>query len=176
MAATKIAQSLHYLQERRSHRTHPEMVGATIVVIPNNNTLSDFKRYLRQYLMVSMPISDSSLYCIFSHNSVLHDGAIFVRGNRIIAVKAFFRITGQYKNQPSIGHGTRHASAQEFSKHARRHKPITFVLSEEDGLIRSCIAGEIKKINYKFIPRLLIEHHHANYADYYHKQQLTIME
>ena len=159
VAATALANSMKYLQEKRNDREHPEDVGATVVVIPYNKSLKDYKKYLRQFLTVSMEVNDSALFGIFCHESELHDGAIFVRGNRIIAVKAFFRMTGLYKNKPSIGHGTRHASAQEFSKNCAADTPLTFVLSEEDGLIRSCIAGEIKKIDWKNIPKLILQTH-----------------
>merc|ERR1712130_262255 len=161
-AAINLGQSIEYLRNKREDPHHPEAVGATVVVIPKNKSLTDYKGYLRQYLPVSMQLNQDSLFCIFSHQSILHDGAVFVQGAEIVAVKAFFRLTAKYKNNPSIGHGTRHASAQEFSKHfkTRRNVPVTFVLSEEDGLIRSCINGKIKKIHSTDIAKLIATHHY----------------
>merc|ERR1719295_76537 len=106
-----------------------------------------------------MEVSGGTLLSIFAHESPLHDGAIFVRGNRIIAVKAFFRLTGK-SNTVSIGHGTRHASAKEFSKHAFKHRTIVLVLSEEDGQLRSCVNGQLHKISTENIGKLVAEQQH----------------
>ena len=107
----------------------------------------------------------------------LHDGAIFVRCGEIIAVKAFFRLSGEYKQNAMIGHGTRHASAIEFSKHSKTRKSVTLVLSEEDGLIRSCIAGTITKIHCSDIAKLIACHHYYQYSNTYTntKEELTVI-
>jgi len=154
--STVLAQAIAYLEMQRTATEHAEDVGATIVVIPTDKKLSDYGAYLRQYLPVSMEVNGGTLLSIFAHMSPLHDGAIFVRGDRIIAVKAFFRLTGD-SDSVSIGHGTRHASAKEFSKHAFKHRTFVLVLSEEDGLLRSAVNGKLLKMSTDNIGRLVAE-------------------
>jgi len=139
---------------------HAEDVGATIVVIPADKDMSDYKAYVRSYLPVSIEVNGGTLLSIFKHSSPLHDGPIFVRGDRIIAVKAFFRLTGD-SDTVSIGHGTRHASVKEFSKHAFEHRTIVLVLSEEDGRLRSCVDGVLHKISTDNIGKLVAEQQHC---------------
>lgn len=54
-----------------------------------------------------------------------------------------------------------HASAAEFSRHAKAHRPLTFVLSEEDGKVRSIIDGEMRKIECDDISKLICQHHYS---------------
>jgi len=154
-----LTEAVRQLTLQRTAAEHAEDVGATIVVIPADKSMADYKAFVRQSLPVSMEVSGGSLLSIFGHQSPLHDGAIFVRGDRIIAVKAFFRLTGD-SDSVSIGHGTRHASAKEFSKHSFKHRTIVLVLSEEDGLLRSCVDGVLHKLSIDNIGSVLAEQQH----------------
>ena len=158
-AAQNLADALRELQARR-RRNDKEMeeLGATIVLIPDSAKFEHYRPYIRQSLEVEMDINAESLHSIFTHRSELHDGAVFAHRGKVIAVRCFFRVTSHKKRERGI-HGTRHASAAEFSRHAMEHRPLTFVLSEEDGKIRSIINGEMAKIECEDIPKLIRQHH-----------------
>merc|ERR1712013_61721 len=143
-----------------------ESVGATIVVIPSDKTMADYSAYLLQSVPVSLEVCAGSLTRIFDHDSTLHDGAIFVRNDRIIAAKAFFKLTGDtLRNSVSIGFGTRHASAKEFSQRAFQHRPTVLVLSEEDGQLRSCVDGKLRRISVENIDGIIAEQQNRGDGD-----------
>ena len=70
-AAMDLEQSIKYLQSKRESPDDPENIGATIVIIPSNKSLADYKKYLKQYLPVSMKLTQDSLFHICNHKSVV---------------------------------------------------------------------------------------------------------
>ena len=78
-------------------------MGATIVVLNENVNMEDLHKFLKQKQTCKIPVCKEMLKAIFEHSSELHDGAIFIQKNWIVACKAFFRVTGEMIDTPNIG-------------------------------------------------------------------------
>ena len=70
------------------------------------------------------------LVSIFTPGGPLHDGAVIVRGNRIVAAGAFLPLTTT--PPPKLEHGTRHRAALGLSEDS---DALVIVISEENGSI-----------------------------------------
>ena len=94
---------------------------------------------LRMYAETAKPIdaliSTELLVSIFTPGGPLHDGAVIIRGNRVIAAGAFLPLTAS--TDPKLGHGTRHRAALGLSEES---DALVIVVSEENGSI--AVAGE----------------------------------
>jgi diadenylate cyclase len=75
------------------------------------------------------------LVSIFTPGGPLHDGAVIVRGNRIVAANAFLPLTAT--PDPTLAHGTRHRAAIGLSEES---DALIIIVSEENGSV--AVAGE----------------------------------
>lgn len=84
-------------------------------------------------------LSAGLIESIFNTKSPLHDGAVVVKGNRILAAGCFLPLT-----QKSISKdmGTRHRAAVGISEES---DVLSIVISEETGIISSVRDGDIKR-------------------------------
>ncbi|HKL94667.1 MAG TPA: DNA integrity scanning protein DisA nucleotide-binding domain protein [Clostridia bacterium] len=84
-------------------------------------------------------LSSGLIESIFNTKSPLHDGAVVVKGNRILAAGCFLPLT-----QKSISKdmGTRHRAAVGISEES---DVLSIVISEETGIISSVRDGDIKR-------------------------------
>lgn len=73
-------------------------------------------------------ITRELLVSIFTTGGPLHDGAVLVRGNRIVAANAFLPLTTT--PDPQLAHGTRHRAAIGLSEEC---DAFVIVISEENG-------------------------------------------
>ena len=73
---------------------------------------------------------------IFNPGSPLHDGAVIVRGNRIVAAGALLPLTDT--PDPKLAHGTRHRAALGLSEES---DAVIVVVSEENGSIGVATEG-----------------------------------
>jgi diadenylate cyclase len=80
------------------------------------------------------------LHTIFCHDTPLHDGAVVVRKNRIVAAGCFLHLT----TDPSLSQelGTRHRAAIGITEET---DAIAVVVSEETGTISVAIEGKITR-------------------------------
>ena len=70
------------------------------------------------------------LVSIFTPGGPLHDGAVIIRGNRIVSANAFLPLTST--PDPKLAHGTRHRAALGMSEES---DALILVVSEENGEI-----------------------------------------
>lgn len=77
---------------------------------------------------------------IFIPNTPLHDGAVVVRGNRVLAAGAFLPLTQNRNLDKDLG--TRHRAALGISE---RSDALVVVVSEETGTISLCSNGQISR-------------------------------
>lgn len=73
-------------------------------------------------------LSTELLVTIFTPGGPLHDGAVLIRGSRIVAANAFLPLTGT--PDPQLAHGTRHRAALGLSEET---DAFVIVILEENG-------------------------------------------
>jgi len=99
---------------------------------------------LRMYAEAAKPVdalvSSELLVSIFTPGGPLHDGAVIVRGNRIVAAGAFLPLTTT--PPPKLEHGTRHRAAIGLSEDS---DALIIVISEENGSIAVATEGGLKE-------------------------------
>lgn len=77
---------------------------------------------------------------IFIPNTPLHDGAVVIRGDRVLAAGAFLPLTQNRNLDKELG--TRHRAALGISE---RSDALVVVVSEETGTISLCSNGQISR-------------------------------
>ena len=133
--------------ERFSDTTLNEIVKASVemgkvktgalIVIENKDTLSE---YSHTGIEIDAAISSQLLINIFEHNTPLHDGAIIIRGNRIIAATCYLPLSDN--TQLSKDLGTRHRAGIGISENT---DSLTIIVSEESGKISVAYDGKIER-------------------------------
>jgi len=97
---------------------------------------------LRMYEEGAKPVdallSVEMLVAIFTPGGPLHDGAVIVRGNRILAAGAFLPLTTVADGK--LAHGTRHRAALGLSEES---DALLIVISEENGSIAAASEGTL---------------------------------
>ena len=98
-----------------------------LIVIEKEFTLRDYEK---TGILVDGRVSSQLLINIFEHNTPLHDGAVIIRGNRIIAATCYLPLTASQDLSKELG--TRHRAAVGISEVTDSY---TIVVSEETGAI-----------------------------------------
>ena len=88
-------------------------------------------------------ISDSLLLNIFEPDTPLHDGAVVIRGNRIVAASCLLPLTEARNLSQELG--TRHRSAIGISEQSEVSDAVVMVVSEETGTISLARNGELHR-------------------------------
>ncbi|MEL7589372.1 MAG: diadenylate cyclase CdaA [Prolixibacteraceae bacterium] len=110
--------------------------GALIVVAQK----SELREFVRTGEKINAVISDALLETIFFKNTPLHDGAVIIIGNRIIAARCIMPITDKRDLDPSLG--LRHRAAIGITEVT---DALAIVVSEEKGRISFARAGQIQQ-------------------------------
>ena len=108
-----------------------------LIVIENNVPLGEYER---TGITMDALVSSQLLLNIFEHNTPLHDGAIIVRGNRIVSATCYACPGQPYRYGKELG--TRHRAAVGISEVS---DAMTVVVSEETGAISITQYSEIKR-------------------------------
>jgi uncharacterized protein (TIGR00159 family) len=90
--------------------------------------------------MIKAEISAELLETIFFKNTPLHDGAVLIEGDIILAARCPLPITDQVSLPPN--YGMRHRAAIGMSEHS---DALVVVVSEESGYITVVDTGEIRE-------------------------------
>ena len=106
-----------------------------LIVIEQDVTL---KEYERTGIALDSLVSSQLLINIFEHNTPLHDGAIIVRGNRIVSATCYLPLSDNMGLSKELG--TRHRAAVGISEVC---DALTIVVSEETGNVSIAIGGEL---------------------------------
>ncbi len=95
---------------------------------------------LRMYAETAKPldalVTVELLVSIFTPGGPLHDGAVIIHGNRVLAAGAFLPLT--LSTDPKLAHGTRHRAALGLSEES---DALIIVISEENGSIAAASEG-----------------------------------
>lgn len=105
-----------------------------LIVLEGATGLEDF---VRSGVRVDGDVTSDLLVTIFFVHSPLHDGAVIVRGDRILAAGCVLPLSD---NASAIGHGTRHRAALGLSEQT---DSTCIVVSEETGQIAIARAGRL---------------------------------
>jgi diadenylate cyclase len=87
-------------------------------------------------------ISSQLLINIFEHNTPLHDGAVLIRGDRVVAATCYLPLSDNVHISKDLG--TRHRSAVGMSEVS---DAVTIVVSEETGRVSVAHNGTLKRVN-----------------------------
>lgn len=131
--------------ERFSDRTINELVKASyelgrtktgaLIVIEQNYSLQE---YVRTGIDVDAVISSQLLINIFEHNTPLHDGAVIVRGNRVVSATCYLPLSDNMKLSKELG--TRHRAGVGISEVT---DAFTIIVSEETGKVSVTQGGQL---------------------------------
>ena len=87
---------------------------------------------------IDAPAGSALIETIFFKNSPLHDGAMIVRGNTILAARCILPVTSRLDIDPNLG--LRHRSAIGVTEQL---DVVAVIVSEETGAISYAVGGEI---------------------------------
>ncbi|MDP4184541.1 MAG: diadenylate cyclase CdaA [Bacteroidota bacterium] len=110
--------------------------GALIVIARD----AELKDYTRTGERLNARISPSLIETIFFKNSPLHDGAVIIVGNKIVAARCILPISDKQGLNPEFG--LRHRAALGMSENTDSQ---IIIVSEERGTISYALTGEIKQ-------------------------------
>ena len=130
---------------RFSEKTITEIVKAcyemgkvktgALIVIERDVMLNE---YIRTGIPLDSLVSSQLLINIFEHNTPLHDGAIIVRGDRIVAATCYLPLSDNMELSKDLG--TRHRAAVGVSEVS---DSMTIIVSEETGAVSLAVEGTL---------------------------------
>lgn len=108
-----------------------------LIVIEQNISLSEYER---TGIEVDGLISSQLLINIFEHNTPLHDGAIIMRGDRIVSATCYLPLSDNMGLSKELG--TRHRAAVGISEAT---DSLTIAVSEETGYVSVAYEGVLTR-------------------------------
>ena len=105
------------------------------MVIEQQVTLSDYER---TGIEVDGIVSSQLLINIFEHNTPLHDGAVIIRGNRIVSATCYLPLSDNLGISKDLG--TRHRAGIGISEVT---DALTIIVSEETGQVSVTYEGKL---------------------------------
>ena len=108
-----------------------------LIVIENSVPLGEYER---TGINLDAQVSSQLLLNIFEHNTPLHDGAIIVRGNRVVSATCYLPLSDNMELSKELG--TRHRAAVGISEVS---DAMTVVVSEETGAISITQHSELNR-------------------------------
>jgi diadenylate cyclase len=108
-----------------------------LIVMENQVQLSEYER---TGIPIDALISSQLLMNIFEHNTPLHDGAVFVRNQRIVAATCYLPLSDNMELSKELG--TRHRAGVGISEVS---DSMTIIVSEETGAVSIAEGGELTR-------------------------------
>ena len=109
-----------------------------IITFEKNTSLQDV---IKNGVLVKAPVTVELLQTIFYPGTRLHDGAVVIHGNEIVAASVFYTPT----TKPFAGkYGSRHRAALGISEIS---DSVTIVVSEETGRISFAVNGQLDAVD-----------------------------
>lgn len=131
--------------ERFSDKTVNEIVKAcydmakvktgALIVIERELSLAEYER---TGIEVDGLVSSQLLINIFEHNTPLHDGAVLVRGNRVVSATCYLPLSDNMELSKELG--TRHRAGVGISEMT---DSFTIIVSEETGRVSVANLGKL---------------------------------
>ena len=133
------------VKERFTDKTVNELIKAcfdmaevktgALIVIEQEIRLDE---YVRTGINVDALLTSQLLINIFEHNTPLHDGAVIVRGNRIVAATCYLPLSDNMELSKQLG--TRHRAGVGISEVT---DSVTIIVSEETGQVSVAQNGRL---------------------------------
>ncbi len=134
-----------FFRRRRSHIPYDEILDACEILSARRFgalIAVEGAQTLRMYEETAKPLdallTTELLVTIFTPGGPLHDGAVIVRANRIVAAGALLPLT--IVADPKLAHGTRHRAALGLSEES---DALVIIISEENGSIAAASEGTL---------------------------------
>lgn len=131
--------------ERFSSKTAEEIVRAcydmgaaytgALIVIEQDMILEEYEK---TGIAVDGIVTSQLLINIFEHNTPLHDGAVIIRGDRVVAATCYLPLSDNGNLNKSLG--TRHRAGVGISEVT---DSMTIIVSEETGKVSVAVGGEL---------------------------------
>ena len=131
--------------QRCSDRTVNEIIRATLemakvktgalMVLEQNETLEEYER---TGINIDAVVSSQLLINIFEHNTPLHDGAVIIKGDKILSATCYLPLSDSQRLGKELG--TRHRAGVGISEVT---DSLTIIVSEETGKISIARKGEL---------------------------------
>lgn len=128
IVTTEVCEAVRYMSENR--------VGG-LIVIERQTKIGDI---IRTGVMLRSEISAELLVNVFVPNTPLHDGAVVIRNNQIMAAACLLPLTAN--QNLSLELGTRHRAALGLSENS---DAVIVVISEETGKISLALSGSLTR-------------------------------
>jgi diadenylate cyclase len=139
-------QFIHALTSAEELKSLDEIVKASIALSNRKiGALIAIERdtSLRDFVEIGTPldgkVSKELLLSIFHPTSPIHDGAVVIKGNRIVAAGCFLPITMDAEVSKALG--TRHRSGIGLSEET---DAVVIIVSEETGLVSMAMNGKLE--------------------------------
>ena len=131
--------------ERFSSKTAEEIVRAcfdmgaaytgALIVIEQDMVLEEYEK---TGIAVDGLVTSQLLINIFEHNTPLHDGAVIIRGDRVVAATCYLPLSDNNNLNKALG--TRHRAGVGISEVT---DSMTIIVSEETGKVSVAVGGEL---------------------------------
>ena len=119
-----------------------------LIVIEDEIVLSEYER---TGIAVDGILTSQLLINIFEKNTPLHDGAVIVRGDRVVSATCYLPLTDSLSISKDLG--TRHRAAVGISEVS---DSLTIVVSEEPGKVSIAMGGELyRNVDAEFLKNKL---------------------
>ncbi len=129
-----------------------------LIVIERDVQLTEYER---TGIAIDSLITSQLLINIFEHNTPLHDGAVLIRNNRIVAATCYLPLTQRLNVAKELG--TRHRAAIGISEIGDSY---TVVVSEETGAISVAYEGNLERdMTVKELKEFLSRDSHENVVE-----------
>ena len=132
-------------EERFSEKTIEELVKGTfllarhktgaLIVLEQEVSLGEYEE---TGIAIDAIVTNQLLINIFDHNTPLHDGAVLVRGNRIVAATCYLPVSKNMNLSKELG--TRHRAAVGISEVT---DSFTIIVSEQTGKVSLARNGNL---------------------------------
>ena len=156
------------MDERITDRTIGELIHAAyamgevktgaLIVVEQNIILQEYEK---TGIAMDSLISRQLLINIFEHNTPLHDGAVIVRGNRVVAATCYLPLSDNMELSKQLG--TRHRAGVGISEAT---DSLTIIVSEETGQVSVARGGELSRgLNSKQLREVLVSAQNKKVVD-----------
>lgn len=148
------------VEERFTDKTINELVKAcfdmgevktgALIVIEQEIRLSEYER---TGITLDAVLSSQLLINIFEHNTPLHDGAVIVRGNRVVSATCYLPLSDNMELSKQLG--TRHRAGVGISEVS---DSVTIIVSEETGKVSVAQGGKLTRdLNSAALRKILVK-------------------
>lgn len=148
------------VKERFTDKTINELIKAcfdmgevrtgALIVIEQEIMLGDYER---TGITLDAVLTSQLLINIFEHNTPLHDGAVIVRGNRIVSATCYLPLSDNMELSKQLG--TRHRAGVGISEVT---DSVTIIVSEETGQVSVAKDGRLlRNVDSTRLREILVE-------------------